>query len=66
MEDVKRDKCLHKVDGHSIKTRELTSCCCSGSGEEGVVEDIKRDKCVHEVDGYMHRNKSTYWLLLCR
>ena len=30
-----------------IKTRELTSCSCAGSGEEGVMEDVKRDKCVH-------------------
>ena len=49
-----------------IKTRELTGCCCAGSGEEDVMEDVKRDKCVHEVDGHMHKNKSNYWLLLCR
>ena len=47
-----------------IKTRVLTHCCCSGSGEEGVMEDVKRDKCVHKVGGHMHKNKSTYWLLL--
>ena len=50
-----------------IKRRvKLTSCCCAGSGEEGVMEDVKRDKCVHKVDGHMHKNKSTYNLLLCR
>ena len=43
MEDVKRDKCVHKVNGHMQKTREITSCCCAGSGE-GVMEDVKRDK----------------------
>ena len=26
-----------------IKTRVLTSCCCAGSGEEGVMEDVKRE-----------------------
>ena len=66
MEDVKRDKCVHKVDGHTYKTRVLTSCCCAGSCEEGVMEDVKRDKCVHKVTGHMHKNKSTYFLLLCR
>ena len=65
MEDVKRDKCVHKVDGH-MHTRVLTRCCCAGSGKEGVMEDVKRDKCVHKVDGHMHKNKSTYNLLLCR
>ena len=50
----------------SIKTRVLTHCCCAGSGEEGVMEDVKGDKCVNKVDGHMHKNKSTYWLLLCR
>ena len=49
-----------------IKTRVLTSCCCVGSGEEGVMEDAKREKCVHKVDGDMDKNKSTYRLLLCR
>ena len=49
-----------------IKTRVLTRCCCAGSGEEGVMENVKRDKCVHKVDGHMHKNKSTYHLLLCR
>ena len=49
-----------------IKTRVLTGCCCAGSSEEGVMEDVKRDKCAHKVDGHMHKNKSTYWLLLCR
>ena len=49
-----------------IKTRVLTSCCCAGSGEEGVMEDVKREKCVHKVDGDMDKNKSTYRLLLCR
>ena len=46
-----------------IKTRVLTSCCCAGSGKKGV---IKRDKCLHKVNGHMHKNKSTYFLLLCR
>ena len=50
----------------SIKTRVLTNCCCEGSGEEGVMEDVKRDKFVHKVSGHMHKNKSTYLLLLCR
>ena len=49
-----------------IKTRVLTRCCYAGSGEEGVMEDVKRDKCVHKVNGHMHKNKSTYSLLLCR
>ena len=49
-----------------IKTKVLTYCCCAGSGEEGVMEDVKRDKCVHKVDGHMHKNKSTYNLLLYR
>ena len=49
-----------------IKTRVLTSCHCAGSGEEGVMEDVKRDKCIHKVDGHIHKNKSTYILLLCR
>ena len=48
-----------------IKTRVLTPCCCAGSGE-GVMEDVKRNKCVNKVDGHMHKNKSTYSLLLCR
>ena len=66
MEDVKRDKCVHKVDGQmQKKTRVLTGCCYVGSGE-GVMEDVKRDKCVHKVDGHMYINKSTYHLLLCR
>ena len=35
MEDVKKDKCVHKVDGYiHNKTRVLTPCCCAGSGEE--------------------------------
>ena len=49
-----------------IKTRVLTDCCCAGSGEEGAMEDVKRGKCVHKVDRHMNKNKSTYWLLLCR
>ena len=49
-----------------IKTRVLTICCCAGSGEEGVMEDLKRDKCTNKVDGNMHKNKSTYSLLLYR
>ena len=65
MEDVKRDKCVHKVDGHMHKKRVLTGCCCAGSGEKGVMEDVKRDKRVHKVDGDMHKNRSTYFLLLC-
>ena len=65
MEDIKRDKCVHKVDGH-MHTRVLTRCCCAGSGKEGVMEEVKRDKCVHKVDGNMHKNESTYDLLLCR
>ena len=48
------------------KIKELTPCCCEGSGEEGVMEDVKRDKFVHKVDGHMHKNKITYRLLLCR
>ena len=48
-----------------IKTRVLTDCCCAGNGE-GVMEDVEGDKCVHKIDGHMHKNKSTYWLLLCR
>ena len=51
MEDVTRDKCVHKLDGHTHKTRVLTSCFCAGSGEEVVMEDVKRDKCVHKVTG---------------
>ena len=43
-----------------IKTRVLTTCCCAGSGEEGVMEDVKRDKYVHKVNGHMYQNKSTY------
>ena len=43
-----------------IKTKLLTSCCCAGSGEEGVMEGVKRDKYVHNMDGHMHKNKSTY------
>ena len=66
MEDVKKDKCVHKVDGTCIKTRVLTRCCCPRSGEEGIMEDVKRNKYVHKVDGHMHKIKSTYWLLLCR
>ena len=66
MEDAKRDKCVHKVNGHMQKTRVLTSCCCAGSDEKGVMEDVKKDKCVHKVDGHMYKNKSTYKLLLCR
>ena len=49
-----------------IKTRVLTACCCAGNGEEGVMEDVKRDKCVDKVDRHMNKNKSTYFLLLCR
>ena len=43
----------------------LTSCCCAGIGEKGVMEDVKRDKRAHEVDGLMYK-KRTYHLLLCR
>ena len=49
-----------------IKTRVLTHCCCAGSDEEGVMENVKIHKCVNKVDGHMHKNKSTYNLLLCR
>ena len=49
-----------------IKTRVLTRCFCASSGEEGVMEDVKRNTCVHKVTGHMHKNKSTYPLLLCR
>ena len=49
-----------------IKIRVLTGCCFASSGKEGVMEDVKRDKCAHKVDGQMHKNKSTYSLLLCR
>ena len=49
-----------------IKTRVLTNCCCEGSGQEGVMDDVKRDKCIHKVDVHMHKNRSTYSLLLCR
>ena len=66
MEDAKRDKCVHKVNGQMHKKRVLTACCCAGSGEEGVMEDKKGDKYVHKVDGHMHKNKSTYSLLFCR
>ena len=48
------------------KTRVLTGYCCAGSSEEGVMEDVKRDKCGHKIDGHMNKNKSTYFLLLCR
>ena len=44
------------MDGHMHK-KVLTSCCCAGSGEEGVMDDVKRDKCVHKMDGHMHKNK---------
>ena len=47
-----------------IKTRVLTFCCSVGSSGKGVMEDVKIDKCVHKVDGNMHKNKSTYFLLL--
>ena len=48
-----------------IKTRVLTHCCCAGSGKEDVMDDVKRDKCLQKVNGHMHKNKSTYILLLC-
>ena len=51
---------------HALKTRVLTRCFCVGCGEEGVMEDVKRDKVVHIVDGQIHKNKSTYSLLLCK
>ena len=68
MEDVKRDKRVHKVDGHRYiyETRILTFCCCAGSGEQSVMEDVKRDKCALKMCGNLHKNKSTYRLLLCR
>ena len=46
MEDIRRDKCAHKVDGHMHKTGILTGCCCAGSGKVGVMEIVKRDKCI--------------------
>ena len=49
-----------------METRVLTGCCYAGSCEEGVMEDVKREKCVHKVDVHIHKNKSTYQLLLCR
>ena len=61
MEDVKRGKCVHKVSVHMHKKRVLTSCCCAGSGEEGVMEDLKRDKCAHKVDGHTHKSK-IFWV----
>ena len=66
MEDVKRDKMCIKSGWTHAKKRVLTDCCCAGSGEEGVMEDVKGDKCVQKVDGHMHKNRNTYWLLLCR
>ena len=30
------------------------------------MEDVKRDKCVNKADGHVHKNKSTYFLFLCR
>ena len=64
---IQKKKNVHiKWMNTCIKTRILTDCCCAGSSEEGVIEDIKRDKCVYEVDGHMHKNKSTYRLLLRR
>ena len=42
-----------------IKKRVLTSCCCAGSGEEGVMENVKRDKCVHNMNGHIHKNRNT-------
>ena len=66
MDDVKIDNVYIKWMDKSIKTRVLTPCCSAVRGEEGVMEDVKRDKCVHKVDGHMHKNKSTYFLLLCR
>ena len=59
----KKNKVDRQID---IYTRVLTSCCCAGSGEKGFIKDIKRDKCVRKVDGHMHKNKSTYRLLLCK
>ena len=49
-----------------IKPRVLTFCCCAGSGEEGVMEDVKREICVYKMDEHMNKNKSTYFLLLCK
>ena len=40
-----------------IKTRVLTSCCCAGSGEEGVMENAKKEKCAHKVDEHMHKKR---------
>ena len=47
-----------------METRVLTNCCYAGSGEKIVMEDAKRHKCVHKVDRHMHKNKTTYFLLL--
>ena len=55
MEDIKRDKGTHNINGHMHKTIVLTSCCCAGSGKEGTTEDAKRDKCVYEVDRHTHK-----------
>ena len=66
MEDVKKNNVYIKWMNTCIKTRVLTNCCCAGSGEEGVMEDVKKKKCVHKVDEHMHKNQSTYQLLLCR
>ena len=49
------------------KKRVLTSCFCAGSGEEGAMEDVKIDKNVYiKWMDMLHKNKSTYRLLLCR
>ena len=50
MEDVKRDKFVHKVDGHKHKNKCTYFLLFEDSCEEGVMEDIKRDKCAHKVD----------------
>ena len=67
MEYVKRDeinvyiKCMDTYCNKKV----LTDCCYEGCGKS-VMDDVKREKCVHKVDGHMHKNKSTYSLLLSR
>ena len=64
MENVERDKCAHKVDGHMHKNNStvFTRCCCVGSGEERIVNDREYIKWMDTCT----KNKSTYDLLLCR
>ena len=44
MEDVKRDKCVHKVTGHMHKNKSTYFLLLCSSDQEGVMEDVKRDK----------------------